>query len=87
MSNFKLPAQIIELHGAGAALHWLHAREKRPIGDDWSTKPVATLEELKRTYREGYNVGVRLGEPSLVDGYYLHCVDVDIHDTSRADEV
>ena len=46
-----------------------------------------TLEELKRTYREGYNIGVRLGEPSLVDDYYLHCVDVDVHDESRADEV
>ncbi len=26
-------------------------------------------------------------QPSLVDGYDLHCVDVDVHDAGRAGEV
>jgi hypothetical protein len=29
------------LRAVGFALHWLHPKSKRPIGDDWSTKPVA----------------------------------------------
>lgn len=71
---------------AGFALHWLHPKSKRPIGDDWSEKPVATLAELKRTYRDGNNVGFRPGEWSKVAGYYLHVIDLDIQDAEDAEE-
>ena len=72
---------------AGWALHWLHPKSKRPIGDNWSDRPVASAELLAATFREGNNVGVRLGEPSrLSDGSYLHCIDVDIRVPDLADE-
>jgi predicted P-loop ATPase len=80
-------AEIGPLREAGFAIHWLHPKSKRPIGEDWSTKPVATLEQLRRRHSPGVNVGVRLGEVSqLVDGSYLHAIDLDIRDPAYADE-
>jgi len=80
-------ATIEPLRNAGFALHWLHPKTKRPIGDDWSTKPVATLDTLRRRHAPGNNLGVRLGEVSkLTIGLYLHVLDIDIRDDSLADE-
>lgn len=80
-------AAIGPLREAGFALHWLHPREKRPIGDDWSTKPVASLDQLRRRHASGNNLGVRLGAVSkLVCGSYLYVIDVDIRDVSLAAE-
>lgn len=70
----------------GFALHWLHNRAKRPIGKDWSEKPVLSLDELKRTFRDGNNVGVRLGQPSKVAGHYLQVIDLDIRKPEKAEE-
>jgi hypothetical protein len=70
---------------AGFSLHWLHMREKRPIGDDWSEKPINSAHILRKSYLEGNNIGVRLGEPSKVAGYYLQVIDVDIRDPALED--
>ena len=71
----------------GAAIHWLHPRKKAPIGNAWQEAPVATVEELRATHKPGNNVGVRLGEPShLIDGSYLHLIDIDIRDAELAGE-
>ncbi|MET0252765.1 MAG: DUF3987 domain-containing protein [Terrimicrobiaceae bacterium] len=79
--------EIKALAEAGASLIWLHEREKRPIGTDWSSKPMPPWAQFKKTYREGNNVGVLLGEPSRMDdGLYLHCVDMDIRDPKKAKE-
>lgn len=77
--------QVARLVSAGFALHWLHPRSKRPIGNDWSEKPVATLERLKNSQGKGNNIGVRLGKWSIVNGLYLHIIDVDIrvHEMAR----
>ena len=78
--------EIKALAEAGVSIIWLHEREKRPIGADWSEKPTMSWPQLKKTYRDGNNVGVRLGEPSRMDdGLYLHCVDVDIRDPKLAE--
>jgi hypothetical protein len=78
---------VDELSRGGFALHWLHPKDKRPIGNDWSTKPVATPEQLKRSYAPGNNLGVRLGEVSrLLCGGYLHVIDVDIRNPKYAAE-
>lgn len=70
---------------AGFAIHWLHPKTKRPIGDDWSDKPVASLNTLRRRHQPGNNVGVRLGEPSrLRSGNYLHVFDIDIRIADKA---
>lgn len=71
---------------AGFAVHWLHKKSKRPVGEEWQDKPVATLDLLTSTYLRGYNVGVRLGEWSHVEGLYLHVIDIDIRIAELADE-
>lgn len=75
-------SQVGHLVQAGFGLHWLHPKSKRPIGDDWSMKPVATLDRLRQTYKTGNNVGVRLGKWSHVGGAYLHIIDMDIRKAS-----
>lgn len=60
------------------AVHWLRPKSKAPIDGKWSDAPVASLEDLLDSYREGMNYGFRPGEPSLIEGYYLHVIDLDI---------
>lgn len=77
---------VAPLVSAGAALHWLRPRSKAPYEADWSKKPRQTLAELTASYREGDNVGIRTGEPSLVAGHYLHLIDLDVRDPAKASE-
>jgi hypothetical protein len=70
--------EIERLVRNGFAVHWLHPKSKRPIGEDWSVRPVATVERLKQSYRIGNNAGVRLGRWSKVGRYYLHIIDMDV---------
>lgn len=77
--------KIERLAKAGFALHWLHTKSKRPIGNDWASKPVASLADLKRTYRDSNNVGIRLGKWSEVAGLYLHVIDLDIREAAEAE--
>ncbi|SLJ88368.1 bifunctional DNA primase/polymerase [Novosphingobium mathurense] len=70
--------QIQPFVAAGFSLHWLHPKQKRPIGDGWSQRAVASLADLKASYRNDNNIGVRLGEFSKVAGGFLHVLDVDI---------
>lgn len=70
----------------GFAVHLLHPRSKAPLLDGWSKAKVATFEDLRRAYRPGMNVGVRLGEPSRVNGRYLHAIDLDVRDPKAEKE-
>jgi hypothetical protein len=70
----------------GASVIRLHERSKRPVGDDWSSKPRLTFKQLQAQYRDDENLGVRLGKWSEIDGLYLLAIDVDIRDESRTDE-
>lgn len=73
---------------AGASLHWLmpfdfvdengNKRGKTPRDSKWSEEPTLDLSGLERKYRDRSNVGVRLGEPSKLFGFYLHLIDLDI---------
>lgn len=78
--------EIAPLVEMGAAVHWLHARAKNPINNAWSTAPVATMDELRATYRDGYNAGIRFGEPSKVGAFYLQLIDIDIRSKKYAEE-
>ncbi|AOR76520.1 VapE domain-containing protein [Novosphingobium resinovorum] len=80
-------AAIGPLVDAGFALHWLKARSKAPAGgDEWQDAPVADAETLRRSHFRGANLGVRLGEPSAVEGGYLYVIDLDIRIPDLADE-
>ena len=71
-------SQVERLATAGFALHWLHPRSKRPIGNDWAAKPVLSASALRASYRDGNNLGVRLGKWSVVGDLYLHIIDMDV---------
>lgn len=72
------------LVAAGVAVHWLHRRSKRPVGENWQNAPVHDFESLKAAYRSGYNLGVRPGEFSKTAAGYLHLIDLDIRDPAQA---
>jgi len=79
-------AEVKHLVRMGVSVILLHEKSKRPIGDDWSRKPRLTFEQLKAKYRDGMNLGIRLGEWSEIDGMYLHAIDMDIRDEGREGE-
>lgn len=71
----------------GFALHWLKPRSKAPAaGKGWSSLPVASLDDLRRTYKPNANVGIRPGLYSKVGDLYLHVIDVDIRTPELANE-
>lgn len=69
------------LHSLGFAVHWLHARSKRPIESGWTSGPRKEWTYLAETYTADLNLGVRLGTPSRIGGGYLAVVDVDVKST------
>lgn len=81
-------AHIRPLVAAGASCHWLHPfdyvdengykRGKTPRTSKWSEEPTLDLADLERTYRDRSNIGIRLGEPSRISGFYLHLIDLDV---------
>lgn len=71
---------------AGFAVHLLRPRSKAPAARDWSTAPVASFADLRSAYRQGANLGVRLGEPSSTGAGFLHVFDIDIRVADLADE-
>ena len=75
-----------DLIGAGASLHWLHVKAKNPVDARWSELPNRSESDLRRSYRQGQNIGIRLGQPSQIGGDFLHLVDLDIRDASKAGE-
>ena len=75
-----------DLIGAGASLHWLHVKAKNPVDARWSELPNRSESDLRRNYRPGQNIGIRLGQPSQIGGDFLHLVDLDIRDASKAEE-
>lgn len=75
-----------DLIGAGASLHWLHVKAKNPVDVHWSELPNRSESDLRRSYRPGLNIGIRLGQPSQIGGDFLHLVDLDIRDASKAGE-
>src|SRR2546422_6756710 len=81
MINFKWVEGYVE---RGFACHWLQG--KAPYQKDWSTLPVATVQELKRSYRPGNNLGVRVGKWSILEPEFgLVILDVDLRDPLEAD--
>jgi hypothetical protein len=68
---------------AGFAMHWLRAGEKIPVKSGWATAPAPTIDELRDTYRQGFNVGFRPGSYSVVDGQEVCVLDVDIRGGER----
>ncbi len=62
----------------GFAIIWLRPKSKVPVEGGWTTGPRAEWSYLEKTYRPGYNVGVRLGTPSKIGKNFLTVVDIDV---------
>ena len=77
--------EAIRLAEAGFSVIWLKNRSKAPVGKNWTDLPTMTVEELDKTYVPGRNIGVRLGEPSRVEGFYLQVIDMDIRNPEYAE--
>lgn len=77
MSTFFKEAK--RLHTLGFAVHWLKPNSKRPIEGAWQKGKRKNWDALTGSHRQGYNMGVRLGEASqFSNGTYLCVVDCDI---------
>ena len=77
MSTTKIEAK--KLHDLGFAILWLYPKSKRPIGEDWASGDRKSWQALEKEFKDAYNVGVRLGEPTkFSDGTYLCVLDVDV---------
>lgn len=88
-NNDNVFAEAKRLYDLGFAIHWLHPKSKRPVEMAWTTGPRKTWDYLERTYRKGFNVGVRLGEPSKIANNFLAVIDVDVkaEDAKHAKEI
>lgn len=75
--------EAARLHALGFAVLWIKPKSKAPVKFKWTTGPRDTWVELKTNYRPGYNMGVRLGTPSVVNGKYLAVIDVDVKSTEK----
>lgn len=85
--------EALKLAREGLSLHWLRSPDwdanpkgagKAPIDGKWSSAPFNKPADLEATYRDGYNLGFRPGEPSeIADGLYLYVIDVDVKGDRR----
>lgn len=74
-------SELKKLHDLGLSLIFLRPNDKRPLENGWTSGPRKSWDEIKESFHPSYNVGVRLGESSYIEGQgYLCCIDVDIKD-------
>lgn len=71
-------SELKKLHDSGLSLLYLRPKSKRPFEDAWTSTPNKKWDELENSFEKTYNVGVRLGKFSKLDGGYLACIDVDV---------
>lgn len=72
------------LYALGLDLIWLRPQSKKPVQNNWTTIRRQSLNDLKRSYRIGNNLGIRCGALSKVDD--THCLIVVDVDISAAEE-
>lgn len=73
------------LYECGFAILILHPKSKRPIASGWTTGERASWDEIKSSFKEGCNIGVRTGLASKIGENYLACIDVDVKDPAFKD--
>lgn len=71
------------LYSLGFALLWIKPKSKAPVESKWTTGERKTWANLKKSYKPGYNVGVRLGTPSVIREQYLAVIDIDVKSTEK----
>ncbi len=74
----EILAEAKRLHDLNFGVHWIKPGSKAPVKSGWADGTRETWEVLKREYRKGYGLGVRLGAASKIGDLYLANIDVDI---------
>src|SRR5688572_12383124 len=90
-SNMQSIAPMLDaalsLQAAGYAVLWVRRGGKAPIAREWQEAPIADEATLRRSYRRGYNLGVRCGHWSQpAPGHGLVILDLDIKDAAAEPE-
>lgn len=67
--------QALHLHSLGIATLFLYPRSKVPVGKGWQKQPFPTEQTIRRSYRPGFNLGIRTGR---VSGAVRPLVAVDL---------
>ncbi len=67
---------------AGLAVHF--QRGKRAFERNWSSAPPKQADDIRRDYRDGYNIGFRAGAWSRLDGWPVVVLDADIRSDDPA---
>jgi hypothetical protein len=70
--------EALNLREKGFAVHWLQPKSKVPVSSGWSESSVLSVDDLRSSYRLGYNVGFRPGIWSIVGKKALVVLDVDV---------
>lgn len=79
MNQNNYLAEAKRLYDLGFAIHWIRPNSKAPVKSGWTTGPRDSFETLKKEWRDGFGIGVRLGKASLLKGGgYLANIDMDI---------
>lgn len=66
------------LHDLGFGIHWIRPNSKVPVKPGWTDSERDPFVLLKKEYQSGYNIGTKLGTPSVVDEHFLAVIDVDV---------
>lgn len=66
------------LYELGFAVHWIKPNSKAPVKPGWSSPVRDDWENVKKSFRPGFGLGVRLGESSNLGDGFLANIDVDI---------
>lgn len=79
----KILSEAKRLHALGLAIHWLRPKSKIPVKSGWSGDSKDSLKILQQEFKSNYNIGTKLGKPSLIstpfgDEGYLAVIDVDV---------
>lgn len=71
------------LYRLGFGILWIKPKSKAPVKNKWTTGPRDQWEDLKRSFRPGFNVGVRLGAVSKIGDKFLSVIDIDVKSTEE----
>lgn len=74
----EILAEAKRLFDMGLGIHWIRPNSKIPVKAEWTAPTRDPWPVLKREYRPGMGLGVRLGAASCLGGGYLANIDVDI---------
>lgn len=78
MTPLSKKSEARRLYDMGFGVHWLRPNSKVPVKSGWSGDNRDIISSLLKEYQTGYNIGTKLGKPSMIGEHYLAVIDVDV---------